>query len=163
DLLDLSHLLPGQTTVQAEPCDAAALARAALASVRSPAPGVALRVDTRALTIPFRTVPVLVLLILQSLLEGAAKFTLRRSINYRVASERPAEETLPFEDLRTAALVLFRVEDTGIGIAPADQKAIFDEFRQVDGSATRRFGGAGLGLALSQGLAHRLGGEIRLH
>ena len=72
------------------------------------------------------------------------------------------EEACDSNGEATEACVLWRVEDTGIGIAPGDQAAIFDEFRQVDGSATRRFGGAGLGLALSQGLANRLGGEIRL-
>jgi signal transduction histidine kinase len=56
--------------------------------------------------------------------------------------------------------VVWEVEDTGIGISADHQAAIFDEFRQVDGTTTRRFGGAGLGLALSKGLARRLGGDI---
>ncbi|HEX6631511.1 MAG TPA: GAF domain-containing sensor histidine kinase, partial [Gemmatimonadaceae bacterium] len=57
---------------------------------------------------------------------------------------------------------IYRVQDTGIGI-PADAQAmVFDEFRQVDGSATRRYGGSGLGLALSRRLARLLGGDIEL-
>src|SRR5690606_14668712 len=139
-------------------CDAATLARAALASVRSPAPGVELRVESAGQRIPVRTDPVLVLRILQNLLSNAVKFTSCGSIVVRVEAEEPSEA----RGEGAEGCVLWRVEDTGIGTAPADQEAIFDEFRQADGSATRRFGGAGLGLALSQGLASRLGGEIRL-
>jgi two-component system sensor histidine kinase/response regulator len=53
-----------------------------------------------------------------------------------------------------------RVKDTGIGIAPEDIDMIFDQFRQVDGSSTRRAGGTGLGLAITRHLIHLHGGEI---
>ena len=54
----------------------------------------------------------------------------------------------------------YSVRDTGIGIPAEAHQLIFDEFRQLDGSATRSYGGSGLGLALSRRLAHLLGGEI---
>lgn len=158
DLLDLTNLKLGRTAVQTELCDAAALARAALAGVGAPAAGVELRLETVAEQVPLRTDPVLVMRILQNLLGNAVKFTSQGAITLRVELEAPARG-----EGAAGPFVLWKVEDTGIGIAPADQAAIFDEFRQVDGSATRRFGGAGLGLALSQGLASRLGGEIRVH
>jgi two-component system, sensor histidine kinase and response regulator len=56
----------------------------------------------------------------------------------------------------------FFVEDTGIGIPEDMHQHIFERFRQVDNSATRRYGGAGLGLSLSKGYVELLGGDIRL-
>ena len=56
--------------------------------------------------------------------------------------------------------VVYRVSDTGIGIPEGMQQLVFDEFRQVDGSSTRRYGGSGLGLSLARRLARLLGGDI---
>ena len=54
----------------------------------------------------------------------------------------------------------YRVTDTGVGISDDALRFVFEEFRQEDGSATRRYGGSGLGLAIARQLARLLGGDV---
>jgi signal transduction histidine kinase len=159
DLLDLTNLKLGRITVENQACDAVALTRSALAGVQ-PGTAVELRTEFAAERIPMDTDPVHLLRILSNLLSNAFKFTPQGSVTVRLRHHAPAGAPA---DEAAPTRVVWEVEDTGIGIATDDQERIFDEFRQVDGSSTRRFGGTGLGLALSRGLAERLGGSIALH
>src|SRR5690606_1188084 len=108
--------------------------------------------------VPIHTDPVLVQRILSILLSNAAKFTSEGRITLRLYEREP--ETSSLGHRRRGMDVGGEVEDTGIGIAPEHQALIFEDFRQVDGSATRRFGGAGLGLSVARSLANLLGGDL---
>lgn len=99
------------------------------------------------------TDPVRLRQVLLNLISNAIKFTQRGFV-------RLHSYGLQNEDGQT--LLAFEVEDSGIGI-PADQHGpIFEMFVQADGSVTRRFGGTGLGLALSRKLARALGGDVQV-
>jgi signal transduction histidine kinase len=152
DLLDLTNLKLGRTTIVPEECDAVALARAALSSSPAP-PHLEVRTEAPATAVPLHTDPSQAVRILRGLLSNAYKFTAAGSVTLRVL-------WLPPEEGASVGRVVFEVEDTGIGIEPHHLDAVFDEFRQVDGSVTRRFGGTGMGLSIARQLARKLGGDV---
>ncbi len=88
--------------------------------------------------------------ILYNLLSNSIKFT------------PPGGQIRIEAEMTTDELVSISVMDNGPGISKEDQEHIFDKFTQVDTSATRPHGGAGLGLAIAKELAGLLGGEITL-
>ena len=55
---------------------------------------------------------------------------------------------------------MFRVSDTGIGMTPEQLARLFEAFSQADASTTRKYGGTGLGLALSRRLCRMMGGDV---
>jgi CheY-like chemotaxis protein len=91
--------------------------------------------------------------VLLNLLSNAAKFTDEGSITVKAELRKGADE----QDE-----VLVSVIDTGPGVAPEDQKKLFQPFSQVDGSLTRKTGGSGLGLSICNYLVQMHGGRIGL-
>jgi signal transduction histidine kinase len=88
--------------------------------------------------------------VLFNLLSNAAKFTERGVITLTVAREMTD----------TTVWVVFRVIDTGIGIAPEHIVHLFEKFAQIDASTTRQYGGTGLGLAISRHFCQLMGGDV---
>src|SRR5260221_4468913 len=121
---------------------------AAITATRGRADGVALRVtepDAAVMMISDRRK---IAKLLIALLSNAYKFTTAGEVRVAVSTRNDR--------------VIYTVTDTGIGIARDLQQVVFEEFRQVDGSSTRKYGGSGLGLSLAQRLAGLLGGEIHV-
>jgi signal transduction histidine kinase len=63
------------------------------------------------------------------------------------------------ENDKESVMIRFEVEDTGVGISAEDQDRLFSIFEQVDNSSTRKFGGLGVGLAMTKKLAQIMGGD----
>lgn len=148
NILDFSKIEQGKIDLNIVPVDLAAVVREA-ADVVAPMVErqqnqIKLECDPelgRSKTDPDKLRQVII-----NLLANAAKFTENGTITIRAQ--------------RDDAGIVFEVEDSGIGIAPADHERIFQPFSQVDGSVTRRYEGTGLGLTLSRELCHALGGQI---
>ena len=89
--------------------------------------------------------------VMHNLCSNALKFSEAGDIVVRIQVTDAASDRLGLR---------FEVEDQGIGISAEDQQRLFQAFEQIDASSTRRFGGAGLGLAICKRLVEAMGGEI---
>jgi len=89
--------------------------------------------------------------VLTNLVSNAVKFTDSGSVIVRIMLE---------EELSGKVALKFTVTDTGIGLTEKQQENLFRAFNQADASTTRRFGGTGLGLVISQHLVDHMHGEI---
>ncbi len=100
--------------------------------------------------------------VIKNLLSNAIKFTEEGSVTLRIF--KPGDEVqFTNENLKNSQHVIgFAVKDTGIGIPPDKQAAIFEAFQQADGSTSRKYGGTGLGLSISREMSLLLGGEMQI-
>ncbi|HEY7234923.1 MAG TPA: CHASE3 domain-containing protein [Gemmatimonadaceae bacterium] len=148
EILSFSRIEAGQDNIRQAPVDLAKVTREAGALVEPVAAAKGLRflVDVPNEPVTFTSDAAKVRQVLVNLLSNAIKFT----------DEGEIALTSRAEDSR----VTFEVRDTGIGIAPEHQERVFETFWQVDQTATRRVGGAGLGLSVSRRLARALGGDL---
>lgn len=156
DILDLSKVEAGQMTVEMTRLNLSDMFREVegLFSERSKSKGVEIHCEICPKTpVEIETDPVRLRQILLNIVGNAVKFTDRGEVHIFVC--------IKTNDLGKDQL-LVRVSDTGTGMNRDQINKIFKPFSQADNSTTRRFGGTGLGLALSRRLAQNLGGDIEL-
>jgi len=152
DVLDLSKIEAGRMELRYEYFSVKTLIQDVLETVEPQAKINGNRIDVNYLTPVDQMESDLVRVrqCLINLLSNACKFTENGSIAIEIDTRiQQADEQ-----------IIFRIADTGIGIAEEKLEHIFDEFRQADSSTTRKFGGTGLGLAISQKFCKMLGGKI---
>ena len=157
DVLDLSRIEAGHDTVmEEEPFDLVRGVRQVDDITRRRAETEGLHFATRFDDdVPTRLIGDVeaVRRVILNLVDNAVKFTGDGAITTEVQVE-------PGETDSAGAMIVVSVKDTGIGIPPGEDEAIFKRFRQVDSSTTRRHGGSGLGLSISRQLAEALGGTL---
>lgn len=151
DILDLSKIEAGH--IQARP-EAVSIQRLSgdMRQLFQPVAnerGLSFQIDTASAGSELETDRQRLEQIIKNLLSNAFKFTEAGEVKLTVESVGTDE-------------VAFAVSDTGIGISPEQQAAVFDAFRQADGTISRKYGGTGLGLSISRELARLLGGRITL-
>ncbi len=151
EVLDFSKLESGRLSLKPEIFDLSQVVKTTVAETLSLAEAKKLSVQVQnnlQNSMVFND-PVRVRQILMNLLSNAIKFTESGGIGVDVTE-------LPDNQIEIA------VWDTGIGIAPSDLKYIFEAFRQLDQSITRKYPGTGLGLPIVDALVQMMGGKIAI-
>lgn len=157
DILDISKIEVGKINIESQECDLPLLVNstARMLEPQAKEKGLYLKVDIS------RNVPIVVVSdpqhlrqVLINLIGNAIKFTETGGIEVRVTKQE--------EKSSSTISVRFEVIDTGIGIPKKVQDKIFETFTQADESVTRRYGGTGLGTAISKQLIELMGGKIGL-
>ncbi|MBW1837070.1 MAG: response regulator [Deltaproteobacteria bacterium] len=155
DILDFSKIEAGKLELEETPFDLRDFLGETLRimAIKAHEKGIELAYRVSADIAPDRLIgdPARFRQILLNLVGNAIKFTNEGEVIVSVSEERRNENKIN---------LLFSVTDTGIGIPVEKQEGIFSAFQQVDGSISRRFGGTGLGLAVSAQLVELMGGRI---
>jgi PAS domain S-box-containing protein len=154
DIIDISKIEAGQLNINLQECKVNEIVREIFRNFENNASGKKLRY---AISLPpesdlhtIKTDPVRLKQILSNLINNALKFTEKGmvEVGYVIRNNSPKP------------LLEFYVKDSGIGIPKEKYNLIFERFRQIDDSRTRKFGGTGLGLSISKKLVEALDGRI---
>jgi len=152
DIIDFSKIEAGKLELNPEPIDPAALLRSVADLLRPQAKqkGLSLTVTVDPGIGWVGADPLRLRQGLFNLLGNAVKFTLEGGVEARLTTAGPPG----------ARRLRFEIQDSGVGVDQATAEGLFQRFSQADGSTTRRFGGAGLGLAITRRLAILMGGDV---
>ena len=153
DILDLSKIEAGKLVLEQTDFALGALLDhvRSLIAESAQARGLSVEVEGDDMVLWLRGDPTRLRQALLNYAGNAVKFTEYGSVTLRVRL---------LEQERDRVLARFEVQDTGIGIAAADQACLFAAFSQADATITRKYGGTGLGLAITQRLAQLMGGAV---
>jgi two-component system sensor histidine kinase RpfC len=156
DVLDFSKIEAGKLTIARERFDLYALVNGVMQMLRAQA-------EAKGLSFVSMVMPDVPSVargdeahlrqVLINLLANAVKFTEQGGVTLHVSRLEGGPE---------AVMLKFSIRDTGIGIAPQDQRRIFESFTQADQTQTRRFGGTGLGTTIAKQLVELMGGRVGL-
>ena len=155
DILDLSKIEAGKMELFLESFDVAELIDEVASTIRP-------LVEKNSNTLHIKRAPDLGVMHadqikvrqgLFNLLSNAAKFTQEGKVTLDAGRER----------MDDSEWIVFRVTDTGIGLSPEQIVKLFQDFTQADASTTRKFGGTGLGLALTRRFCQMMGGDVTVH
>ncbi|HET7025484.1 MAG TPA: response regulator [Gemmatimonadales bacterium] len=154
DILDLSKIEAGKAELQLTPTDLVGLVQDTLAQVGGQARSsqVELRTDLPEAVDLISIDPARLRQVLINLISNALKFTERGSVTVRLVVHPGTRRAARLE-----------VQDTGVGIAPEKQQAIFEAFQQADNTTERKYGGTGLGLTISRSLVEMMGASLTVH
>lgn len=153
DLLDLTRIEAGQMTVESVPFDLSSVLDETVAHLSPAAHSKGLRLALEVDPVPGKVIgdPRRLRQVLTNLLGNAVKFTETGEVGLGLDWRRQGSESLE---------TVFRIWDTGIGMAPEDQERLFEHFEQADSSCTGQDGGVGLGLAISRRLVELMRGAL---
>ena len=155
DILDLSKIEAGKMELFLESFDLAELIDEVASTIRP-------LVEKNANTLHIECTPDLGMMHadqikvrqgLFNLLSNAVKFTKEGNVTLNAGRER----------MDGSEWIVFRVTDTGIGLSAGQIVKLFQDFTQADASTTRKFGGTGLGLALTRRFCQMMGGDVTVH
>ena len=158
DILDFSKIEAGRLELDWEIADLVELVESTMDMVKYKAhcKGLELLLDIPPDIIQYVKVDSLRLRqVIMNLLSNAIKFTDKGEIEFNIRAER-------FKKTGNRALFRFFVRDSGIGISPDNQHKIFESFMQADPSTTKKYGGTGLGLTISNRLLGKMGDQLHL-
>lgn len=152
DILDISKMEEGKLTIESVPFGLRELMEVTLTDVSmvAHAKGISFSYNNHCENDEWIGDPVRIKQIIDNLVSNAIKFT------------EVGEVVLIISESNTPPGIVVKINDTGIGMTTEEQEKLFQRFEQADGSITRKFGGTGLGMPITQQLVHLMNGDISL-